>query len=99
MPDETTNQAAKEELIVSFGTPAAEANATAVAATIQAIVTLIDAANREIKPDTRLSIKVRALAAGSLEIPIQIIAPAVMFFEANISTLADTFKLLKYYFD
>jgi hypothetical protein len=88
-----------EELIVSFGTPVAEADAAAVAATMQAVVTLFDAANDEVSPNAPLGLKARAFTAGSLELPLEIIGPSTLFVAAHLPKIAAVLGIVKQYFE
>lgn len=86
-----------EQLVVSFETPAPEADAAAVAETLRALVALLNAAINEVKPGAKFAIKTRAPSPGSLEVILEIAGAAAIFVGANLSTIADAVKLMKYY--
>lgn len=88
-----------EQLVLSFGTPIPEANAAAVAATMQAIVILIDAANDEFAPMGKVVLRARPFGRGSLEVPFDIVEIGAPFLIPILGLAPRILDVLKSYFE
>jgi hypothetical protein len=93
-----------EQLVISFGTPVAEADGAAVAATIHAVVSIMKEAHRHVSPSSTLVIKARPLASGSLEIPLNLeiagmIGTGALFVAANLEQINAALTIVKQYFE
>jgi hypothetical protein len=86
-----------ELLTIQFGTVAHEVNAEAVASMIRAVTRLIQSASKEIGLDCELSVKVRAFAPGSLQIPLELIIPTGAYLFEKAPILASHLAILKDY--
>jgi hypothetical protein len=96
-------EAPHEQLTISLGTKIAEANADAVASTIQAVIAVVLEAHKQIKPSDTLVIKALPLRKGSFEIPLELIFVTAKDFAAfaidNLPVLQATFTTVKQYFE
>lgn len=89
----------QRQLVVSFETPAPEADAAAVAETLRAVVALLNAAIHEVKSDARFALKARAPSAGSLNVYLEWIGAAAILVGANLPIITEALNLAKAYFE
>lgn len=93
-------QEQSELLTIHFSVDNNTVDAEAVAAMIKAFSHLIDAANREVNPDSGVSVKVNAFNPGSLEIPLVIygILPISLFLFEKAPNIVAVIDLCRDYF-
>lgn len=72
------------------------ANATAVAATMDAVVAILQEAERQIRPPDKLLIKARAFASGSFEIPLDLIFVGISLY-SDTPYVAELLRIFKGY--
>lgn len=84
-----------EELSLTFGTPESAADIAAVSSMLNALVVLVDESKKGFAPHDNVTMRVRPLQEGSLEIPIEIVVAGVttlFSFNPAISSILTTIK-------
>lgn len=89
----------RESLTVKLGAEPAEANAAAVASTMQAVVAIVEEAQQQIQSNEQLLLKARPFAKGSFEIPFDLIVlGAATLFDVH-PLIGQVLDMLKDYLD
>lgn len=86
-----------EELVVRLGTPIAEANAAAVASMMQAVVAIVEEAQKQIKSNDEILVKARPFSEGSFEIPLELVLVGAALSFDNYPLIEHVLRLLKEY--
>lgn len=68
-----SSQQSTESIAVRLGSPDSQVDATAVASTMQAIIAIVDEAQKVMAAQEQVLIKARPFASGSFEIPLDLI--------------------------
>lgn len=69
----TEDQSQRESLTIRLGTQGAEADAAAVASTMQAVAAIVEETQIQLKSNQQVLLKARPFAKGSFEIPLDLI--------------------------
>ena len=89
----------REQITIKLASQQHEADATAVASTMSAVVALVSEAHQQLKQNETLLVKARPFAEGSLEIPLDLIIMAAGTLLATSPLIENILDVLKKYFE
>ena len=95
----TTTQSQKESLTIHLGTQNAEADAAAVASTMQAVAAIVEEARMQLEQNQHVLIKARPFAKGSFEIPLDLILVGTASLYEIHPLLSNIMKVLRDYLE
>lgn len=90
-------QPQKESLTIRLGTKGAEADAAAVASTMQAVAAIVEETQIQLKTTEHVLLKARPFAKGSFEIPLDLILVGAATLFENHPLLSSILDILKEY--
>lgn len=95
----SVSETTEESVVIHLGTPIAEANASAVASTMQAMIAIVDEAQKELQANNALLLKARPFSTGSFEIPFELILVGLPFVFDKIGLIEEVLRILKEYIE
>ncbi|MEX2173192.1 MAG: hypothetical protein WD872_02445 [Pirellulaceae bacterium] len=87
----------QERVVVELGTPIAEADAAAVASTMQAVVAIVAEAQKQLKSNDALLLKARPFSENSFEIPFELILVGTALAFDNHPLIDEVLQILQDY--